>query len=126
MRQELAEIGRTMPFASPTAQAVEGGYIAMVSINVAAFTAHQKEILCKCLTGWVVAGGQLFFSPVCDNREEAIVFDTESEALEQAKIRASSLPRQFSYGAYAEFGIAVPVEQSPQIFFTPRKKLKRQ
>ncbi len=124
MSLNLDEVCATLAFAKPSAEVVQGGYVAMVSLDVRRFNAQQREALLRCLTGFVDNDLGLFLSPVADNQQRAVIFTDAERALSEAQIRANSLPQQFIYGAFSEYGCLVKYQQAQQVFFKPRKQLK--
>lgn len=125
MSLDLNGICASLAFTQAEAAPVEGGFLAWVSLDVKRFSPEQKEALLNCLTGRLDDQGDMFLSPVCDNAECDILFETKEEATKEAISRANSLPNQFIYGAYCTYGELVVYQQPQKIFFIPRNKLKK-
>lgn len=123
MSVDLNEVCAALAFARPMALPCEGGFIAMTELNVKSFSDEQSAVLLACLTGYIDAKRACFLSPVADNQQQPIVFESEEKALHEAQLRANGLPQQFIYGAFCEYGQVVKYQQPQQVFFRPRKQL---
>lgn len=120
--EQLEALLLSLSYLQPTTKRVESGYVAIASLNLSGMSAYQVDALLMCLTGSISQAGDKFISPVSDNNQLPIIFDSEDEALGQARQRVASLSKQFIYGAYDIFGVALEVKSTPQVFFVRKNK----
>ena len=124
MNLNLDEICATLAFAKPEAQVYQDGYVGMVALDISRFSDEQRAVLLQCLTGYVDEATAYFLTPVADNQQRPLIFIDPDKALSEAQLRANSLPQQFIYGAFSEYGVMVKYQHAQQVFFKPRKQLK--
>lgn len=115
-QEDIQDVCSSLAFLKAFSQEFGDGFVAMVSLDIKRFLPVHRDILVECLTGEISEGGDLFESPVCDNRMQKIVFDSSEAAYKNAVARASSIPKQFIYGAFSVFGVAVSYSAPQQVF----------